>query len=463
MGKVNICDGSHLSLNDIIKFKSMGYSVVRSGHVGNQDAITLFLAQEDVSVFLDEYACGTMRVYRPAYKILNRELTLIGECDNKPVSHIRLAKDYNKSYNSVSSYHYNNLKKLYPNSFISTVSFLLSHIDNIKKAFKILLDKRPCSFEKFIDKNGHIYYYDKCVEGKIYFLDKFHNSLYFQLEEFANIAIKGLYNTNNMINNIFVDDYYAVTLDVDADISLLTLCDIDWANVDKDIEVIHFSGLEMINYMVKDRKQAAYHLENINYIIEQVIGIWTDIIPNSITISIVPTNILKLFLSDNRERMDKINEILNYYLKLNNLKIIRKNLWITKANDILKYLKKLTNEEIEILFKNIDFELCPRAFINSYNYLSSIINSEFENKRSDFEKLLFNYFIHKDTFDFKISKIDDMIFKYEKKLNSFKIGKCADLSQYDILGGKSIFVPKKIYMFSMSELKKISKRYMYEI
>ena len=180
--RVLIKDGSCFSLNQIKEMMNNNTSVMRSAHVGNLDAPTLFLADYGTSIFLDEYARGSMRVYRPAYKVVNDKEDKLCENEELPVSHLFM------NGNNLSCYHYKSVKELYPDSIKLTSSHILKFKDNLLKAYKILLDNRPYSFSRVILENGTILEYKKIDDKKIYFSDD-NQEMSFDLDIFPSLVI----------------------------------------------------------------------------------------------------------------------------------------------------------------------------------------------------------------------------------------------------------------------------------
>ena len=62
-----ITNGENYSLKAIHDHQQNGGSVLRSAHVGNFNAPTLFLAQEGFPVILHEHIRGDAKIYKPAF------------------------------------------------------------------------------------------------------------------------------------------------------------------------------------------------------------------------------------------------------------------------------------------------------------------------------------------------------------------------------------------------------------
>lgn len=327
---LEIKDGDYLSLEDIHQLKANNCSIIRSAHVGNLDSQTLFLAKEGFSIILDEYARGSMRVYRPAYKIENRNEQALSKKDDLAVTHLYFTDELSKENNCVASYHYKNLVSLFPNSIKLTSTHLLKQKEFIYKAFEILARERPQSFSKLIEESGKVFKFNKSENRKIYFCDDLGDERIFEISQFPDLVISGLEYTKMLLQGKKVNYSPIVTLDVDTDISLITLCDINWNNINtepEDIKAIHFSGLEMINYMVKNKKMADQHLYEMNEIFNLLIHIWTDVIPKKIEILIVPTDSLQYFICETKREQKILNNSLLANKTVNKLIEQKSTLW----------------------------------------------------------------------------------------------------------------------------------------
>ena len=235
---VNLCDGSDLSLNDIKRMQNNNTSVLRSGHIGNLDCQTLFLANNGFFIVLDEYAVGSMRVYRPAYIIKDGRENMISSCDNLPATHLMF--DNNRS---MASYHYKLLNNYYPNSIKLTSEYLLNNEDRVYKAITILSKERIQSFAKLIDVDGIIYKHYSFNENSVIFKDDLGKIKDIKITELADIYMNGLRCTKNSIIDNKIEMFPILVLDVDSDVSLLTLCDINWNENIDSVKAVHFSGL----------------------------------------------------------------------------------------------------------------------------------------------------------------------------------------------------------------------------
>lgn len=332
---LSIKDGDGLSLDDIHQLKSNHCSVLRSAHVGNLDAQTLFLANEGFSIMLDEYARGNMRVYRPAYKIEKGSENLLGSKDNLPISHLYFSGNTDYGNNCIATYHYDNLISLFPNSIKLTSSHLLKQEARVYEAFKILLQNRPQSFARLIEKDGTVFRFKKCEDEKIFFYNDLGGERMFKICKFPDIVIQGLQYTEQLFKGEQVEYSPIVTLDVDADVSLITLCDIDWKNLSSKeyITAIHFSGLEMINYMVKNKNLASQHVIAMNEIFNLLIHIWTEEFPKEIEILIVPTDSISCFICDTQEKLQILNKSFSANKDLHELNEKKRILWKKHQKD----------------------------------------------------------------------------------------------------------------------------------
>ena len=448
--KVFIKDGSCFSLNQIKEMKDNGISVMRSAHSGNLDAPTLFLAAFGASIFLDEYARGSMRVYRPAFKVVNGIEDKL--CDNEelPVSHL-----FKDGYN-LSCYHYNSAKDLYPNSIKLTSSHILRYKDKLIEAYKILLRYRPQSFERVIMEDGTILKYHAVEDNKIYFLEDGIDTggIAVSLDVLPEKIIKGLEYTQKLLNGEKdLKPEKIFTLDVDTDISLLTLCDIDWNAIKTNsIDAIHFSGLEMINYMVKDINSAKEHSMAFNEIFNLLIGLWCNKAPLELTIYVVPTDSISMLVRNNKDELRLLDDSLKAYIEINELNKIRKDKWRELQISVGKHVASLPDDEAISLVSKVDIENTPSSFINSLNNVLKDLRNNIVN-RTDINRVLNNYILYKELEKTDIPGIDKNI---EDKFNTMNLVKDINkisCTQYDLLNGTKIYFPDNARCLSMEELK----------
>ena len=458
---LEIKDGSHLSLNDIHLLKSEKCSILRSAHVGNLDVQTLFLAQEGFKVVLDEYAKGSMRVYRPAYEIKNNnELSLCMQ-DDLPATHLSLANKLYKQDSCVATYHYRNLKTLFPNSITITSTHLLRQKSFVYKSFKILIQKRPCSFSKLIEHDGKIFKFDKTDKENIYFCDDFGNKRIFKISSFPDLVMSSLEYTETLLHGGKKDSVPIITLDVDTDISLITLCDINWNREISEthcIKLIHFSGLEMFNYMINNKKLANEHLLAMSEIFNLLIHVWTQFIPEKLEMFIVPTDSLPCFICETKEELKLFNDMFLSEKNITTLNKKRSVLWKKIQNQTFEYVSSLSDECIISLIKKIDTYNTPNSFIKNLHSIGKKISEGISVERAILNRIIINYFLYKKVYDAGIANIDDMIFNEKKNLEKVNTIPLVSISQYDMLLGKEIYFSNMARSLTMDELRSYKRK-----
>lgn len=458
---VLIKDGDYLSLKDIQQLKANNCSVLRSAHVGNLDSQTLFLAKEGFSVVLDEYARGSMRVYRPAYKIENRNETALSKNYDLAVTHLYLTNELSNDNNCVASYHYKNLVSLFPNSIKLTSTHLLKQKAFIYRAFKILAQERPHSFSKLIEENGRVFKFNRSENQKIYFCDDLGEERIFEISQFPDLVISGLEYTEILLQGRKVNYSPIFTLDVDTDVALITLCDINWNNINletKDIKAIHFSGLEMINYMVKNKKMANQHLHAMNEIFNLLIHIWTKVIPQKIEILIVPTDSLQCYICESKREQKILDKSFLANITINKLVEQKRTLWKKHQKETSEYVMSLSDKHIISSIKSIDPINCPEAFIKTLYDIKKKFDRGICVERTILNKIMVNYLLYKNIEVAGITEVECNIIREKKKIERAKIVNPALFSQYDLLRGRKIYFPDMARSVSTNELRIFNRR-----
>lgn len=458
---LSIKDGGYLSLDDIHQLKANNCSVLRSAHVGNLDSQTLFLAKEGFSIVLDEYARGSMRVYRPAYKIKNRNEIALSTKDDLPVTHLYLTKELSKENNCVASFHYKNLEALFPNSIKLTSTHLLKQKAFIYQAFKILAQERPHSFAKLIEEDGKVFKFNKSENQEIYFCDDFGDERIIEVSQIPDLVISGLEYTEKLLQGEKVNYSPIITLDVDTDVSLITLCDINWNNINsetKDIKAIHFSGLEMINYMVKNKDLADQHRHAMNEIFNLLIHIWTKVFPEKIEILIVPTDSLHCFICETEREQKILKESFLADITINRLVEQKRTLWKNHQKETSEYVMSLLDKDIISLIKSIDSINAPESFIKTVSDIKKKLDKGICVERKILNQIVFNYLLYKNMEVVGITEIERNIIKEKKNTEKAKIVTPAVLTQYDLLSGKKIYFPDMARSLSSNELRNFNRR-----
>ena len=458
---LEIKDGSHLSLNDLHQLKEEDCSVLRSAHVGNLDSQTLFLAKEGFTVILDEYAKGSMRVYKPAYEIKNNHETALCTRDDLPATHLQLDNKLSECDNCVAAYHYRNLKSLFPDSITLTSTHLLRQKHFVYKAFQILIQERPHSFSKLIEQDGKVFKFDKVDNKMIYFCDDFGNKRMFKISSFPDLVISGLEYTKMLLCGKVKECVPIITLDVDTDVALITLCDINWDSkiLETDcIKAIHFSGLEMFNYMINNKKLANEHLLAMNEIFNLLIHIWSKYIPKKIEIFIVPTDFLPFFICDTKVELKILNNLFAAERRVAILNKKRSVLWKKIQNKIAKYVDSLSDEYIISLIKKIDTVNTPDSFIKNLYSIRKKIDKGINVERVILNRIVTNYLLYKNIYDAGITEIDHMIVNEKKKLENANMISSSSISQYDMMLGKKIYFPNTARFLTIDKLKSYQRK-----
>lgn len=449
-------NGDFLSLNEIKRLKTSGTSILRSAHIGNLNSQTLFLAKEGFSIILDEYARGSMRVYKPAFEISRSgEIDLTSQKEI-PATHSYFYDNKTNNYCNLATYHYRSLTKLFPNSIILTSTHLLKHKKFIYRAFELLVNKRPQSFSRVIDTNGKIFKFFKVENDMIYFCSTDKDYLKYKLSEIPNLTISGIEETEKIVKFNKLPSLPIITLDVDVDISLLTLCDIKWENFSpksNKVLAVHFSGLEMINYMIKNTAEAKYHTSEINEIINLIISIWTKNPPKEIRMLIVSTDLLPYFICDNKKDEMILNDFFLSNKKIEELNKKKSLNWKNNKDKATKTVENMTYSELVELINNIVYtNNMPSSFINQLKKTKIQLLKKTELERKKLDKLVINYILYNKIIDESLNEINKKISHEIESIKNMHI-KVTILTQYDLLNNEKLYFPSLAYTRSFQELR----------
>ena len=217
----------------------------------------------------------------------------------------------------------------------------------------------------------------------------------------------------------------------------------------------------MINYMVKNEKEAKNHFNAINEIFNLLLPIWTNNAPSKIDIMIVPTNILPYFICDSNEDLRKINQYYSLYLEMSKLSMKKDELWKKNIDSTWNYINTLDENELLDIIYNIDNESVPNSFLNSLKKVRTQLYNYVKIDIQELKKIVFNYLLYKNLETVGITRVMDCIKKEEEKMRLLNNVNLSSFTQYDLADSKILF-PDFAYDMSVNDLmnlKKVVKKY----
>lgn len=297
----NVQDGSHLSLDDIHAAFHAGTSVVRSAHVGNWDSRTLFLASEGFPVVVDEYARGDMSRYLPAFIKSGTKLIQIAPEPERPATHLEPADGSQRLHPALT--HFQALQGLFGQTVQLVSDWLLRNPSLLHDVFSLLARHRPRSFHRLIDETGRVFELRACGDFENEYVAESESVRTVHHSTLASLTLESLQRVSAFFRGQIANVGEVMTVDVDTNIVLVTVSDI--AQRHENVagrqrgceEVIHFSGIAMINYLLRSSGQAAIHQDNLR-------SIYSICAPaharfgTDINLTIVPTDPIGNFLTD---------------------------------------------------------------------------------------------------------------------------------------------------------------------
>lgn len=347
---INILFKNDVSLEELIQIKNNGGSVIRSSHIGNWNKSTLALGKLNFHIILHEFLKGTANLYEPAsIKIENIKETLSKDSEKLQLYDNTFCYK-NLKYYKPSKFHLDNLMKM-DNDIETISSYFLRNKNYIEKVVDILLDYYPNEFNKYIDSNGVVYNFHEVNNNYIYY--KFKDSVIrFEIEEARKKFINLLISTNYCLVRNVRDNPEGILPSTKIYLLLTCINEIlekKLLNKDK-IELYHFSGTQMINYLIKNSDTSNDYnifLNNSYNLIKNFIGG----LPTEVNFNLVQTDFIKFISCKKSEDCVTLDYIYELYLEILRLKEIKKQL---KGKYIKYEINKLEGKKYEELLQIIE-------------------------------------------------------------------------------------------------------------
>jgi len=468
-----ITNGENYSLSTIHAHQQDGGSVLRSAHVGNFNAPTLFLAQDGFPIILHEHIRGNAKIYRPGYVKIDEHEFPITDQLSLPLTHSFISEEVREKVKGImdgnfqrpAQIHYESLKRLFPNNIQLTSQLFFEQEHFFIKALKVLAKKFPHLFANFVDREGNVFNLagKQAGNSRLYF-DSSGNRREVEHEQIAELSYKYLKQTIEAITGNGSNPE-GVVMKSNLYILLSSVCEIYKGRFGVEryrpnqVEVIHFSGVEMINYLIKNQKQAEYNAQELNDLYETLKGEFGGILPETLDFKLVPTDMIGKVVTDSESAATEID------------KLIVDNQRLSETYARRQKSRGLFAENIRQQILSLDEQAIERRVLELYRRISDL-PGRIKKKISDSKDLLENFKMNRKKITGNLisaeiavndmysesSELDKEIIDIRDRIARMSIEvqkiETAKISQYDIIkdGGK-IYFPESAREISQRELK----------
>lgn len=474
-----ITDGKDRSLDEISLHQLQGGSVLRSAHVWNFNPVTLFLAQKWVPIILHEFIKWDAPIYEPAFLKMDGQKIQISEQPGFPLTHdhtlirdrIRDILDINgDKYTRPAQVHFRSLEKL-PGSQIQLSSEFLLWSERLNDFLRILAKTHPHQFWNYIFEDGTVLNSESAKANNPQRFFNADQEIILHSKEMADAAYENLYATVQAIRNGVKRNSQWIIFRSNLYILLSTLADFFRLNGDpsEEWEAIHFSGSQMMNYMIRNKQLATENQQEINEMFQVLRKEFPQELPISILFQLVPTEWLWTMVSTWVERKLLQESILKMDASLQELFTKR---WIFKeaiSKEVRNIVMNMSDQEIYKEVNDIfsDIKSLPSWLRKLADQTHAMLHHP--DKAEEIRKNLINFYparsqtmkncdeLHE--IEGEIEMVKKQILDTQSQSNTIQN---KEISQYDILfGSKNIFVPEWINKMPMhniqSHLKYVNK------
>ncbi|MBU0722417.1 hypothetical protein KKA93_03115 [Patescibacteria group bacterium] len=467
-----ITNGENYSLKAIHTHQQNGGSVLRSAHVGNFNSPTLFLAQDGFPVILHEHIRGDAKIYRPGYiKIDGHEFPITDRLA-LPLTHSFINEEVKEKIKSVmernfqrpAQLHYESLKKLFPNNIQLTSQLFFEQEPFFVRTLEVLARRSPYLFANFVDREGNVFNLAEKQGGNSQlYIDNNGTKIKINNEQFAEMAHNYLKQTIEAITGNG-NNPEGIVMESNLYILLSSICEVYKGRFGVEryrpnqVEVIHFSGVEMINYLIKNQKQAENNTQELNDLYETLRGEFKGMLPENLDFRLVPTDIMGKIVTDNQTYAKEINELIVANQKLSESYTIRQK------------SRGLSGEEIRQQILSLDEQAIRQRVLKLHDRISNLPGRT-KKKISDSKEMLENFEINQkkiignlisteiavndmysesSELDKEIIEIRDRIARISTEVQKIEP---AEVSQYDIIrDGRRLYFPETARELSQREL-----------
>lgn len=370
---LTVSDGSHLSLDRIEAMWRQGVSVLRSAHIGNLNAQTLFLAGEGYPVVLDEFAGGTMAHYRPAYlRSGGREVSLATD-PRVPATHLSGRRPYPPQVPQAArrrapgAVHLAALTTLFPTSVRLTAAVLTEQRPFVSEVLEVLAQHHPQSFRKLIDADGRVFLraeQEESPENLYVAPDGARRTL--RRTDLGPLLLETVERAAALGGEDFTGE--ALVLDVDTDVLVLTVSEVyrGRSGIDRfrpdGVTALHFSGLEMINYLLKSPAEAPRHQARLAHLYALLDAHLPGRLPGRVDLCVVPTGALASYLATNEADLHVLEQALAIQDDLLEIETARRTRWSRAAAPSAEEMAGASDSDIVALVRDVDVTALPSHF-----------------------------------------------------------------------------------------------------
>lgn len=473
----NIINGENYSIEDIKEHQNTSGSVLRSAHVGNFNAPTLFLAQEGIPIILHEHIRGNGKIYRPGFIHVHGQEIQIADDTELPLTHLSIRNDVRgkifeimgRNFVTPAQMHYLSLRKLYSDNFQLASELLLEQGQFIEKAIEVLAREYPFLFANYVSRKGRVFNLKRSERNLQIYTDG-DDEMSITMAEIHALAYQYLNKTRRKIQDSSEEDMEGLVMKSNLYILLTTLSEIYKGRKGEDrfdqesVDVMHFSGAEMTNYMIENDAQATKNARDINEMYETLKTFFREILPRVINFILIPTQAMNKLVTDNEEVAKKYDRLLR---KNTQRKSISEKMTDSKyfsCDKIRQRIAAMNDEEMIELTHQIfaEISLLPgRVKKKISNAIKMLV--DLAKNRQKIQGILVsaeiarqNLFANDEELlaaEEKIDGVKSEIATFAREIRSSAI---TQISQYDILAGrKCIFFPQSARSLSQRELRNI--------
>jgi len=470
-----IANGENYSLEEIHTHQQNGGSVLRSAHVGNFNPSTLFLAQEGFPIILHEHIRGNAKIYKPAYLKIDGHEFPITDQTTLPLTHSVINEEANDeihqimrgSFQRPAQVHYESLKKLFPNNVQLTSQLFFEQNTFFQEVLEVLSKRFSHLFSNFVDKNGNVFNLAENQSGNYQeYISEDGQQIRIDREQIGELTYNYLRQTIDAIVGSG-ENPEGIVMKSNLYVLLSSLCEIYKGRngVERyhpdNVEVVHFSGAEMINYLVKNQKQVEQNAKELNDLYVVVKKEFEGLLPNTLDFRLVPTGMIGRIITDKDEVSKKIDDL------------FVANQSLTESYGNRQESRGLSADEIRQQVLSLDDQAVSQRVLELYDRIGDLPGrikkkiSDVKVMLEDFESyrekiigtLISTEIAIKDTYsesgalDKEITRIRGRISEISTEIQKTEL---SEVSQYDVLEHNTKFYfPKSARELSQRQLQDI--------
>lgn len=338
--------------------------------------------------------------------------------------------------------------------------YFLNNASLITKVLEVLVPNFSNELYKFVDDDSTVFLFDKLLEnGDFQF--KCNDNIRIVKKENIITEIFNIFNSTDLClkSHKFVNPS-GILMSSKFYLFLTIICEI-FNTKEKLLDAIdlyHFSGTQMINYMIKNKQMAFENKIFFEKAYKLVCEKFKDSLPKQVNFNLIPTDYFRFICCLKSCDYNKLEEIYKLYKMIQNLKNVKNRIKSDFIEIEFNKLKELDNLEL-LRFVNETIENISKRKANKLNYLFSKCDIKREKIVSELANLLYqNNKLATDIIcliDSIINEFDlDFKNKVSENLNLF----FEEITQYDLLfSNDDIYIAKQSYNMKINEIKKISK------